>query len=370
MTNPTSLPEDEPRDRVRDDESRTMPATPEPPASAEAETALPWRIEPLPIPLAGNGPEPGEDDHDRSTALDEPSAVRRAIEPAELYSAVEPPRFEIYERPALPERIPNFGHLGILCLLLLFGLLCTGLITRLALAHHLFGVTTVQRAVTNIHYILGSEALLYFITFLACLLIFPLVWHKSFFAGIQWNAATALRLRWRLVSAAGICVLLALLNSVLVPGPSNAPIDKIFRAPGAAWLLFGFGVTIAPFFEEMFFRGFLLPALCTACDWFGEKTRHAPRLPLGENGHPQWTMTAMVTASIATSIPFALLHAEQTGYAIGPFLLLIGVSIVLCAIRLSTHSLAASVLVHASYNFILFSLMLIGTSGFRHLQNM
>jgi membrane protease YdiL (CAAX protease family) len=37
-------------------------------------------------------------------------------------------------------------------------------------------------------------------------------------------------------------------------------------------------------------------------------------------------------------------------------------------VRLATRSLAASVLVHASYNLLLFSLMLLGTSGFRHLD--
>ena len=37
---------------------------------------------------------------------------------------------------------------------------------------------------------------------------------------------------------------------------------------------------------------------------------------------------------------------------------------------METRSLAASVLVHASYNFLLFSLMLLGTSGFRHLDKM
>lgn len=78
----------------------------------------------------------------------------------------------------------------------------------------------------------------------------------------------------------------------------------------------------------------------------------------------------MATGSVATSIPFALLHAQQTGWAVGPLCLLLGVSLVLCTVRLSTRSLASSVLVHASYNFMLFSIMLFGTSGFRHLDKM
>ena len=78
----------------------------------------------------------------------------------------------------------------------------------------------------------------------------------------------------------------------------------------------------------------------------------------------------MVFGSICTSIPFALMHAEQTAWSLGPFLLLVCVSLVLCWARLSTRSLEASVLVHASYNFLLFSLMLLGTSGFKHLDKM
>lgn len=284
----------------------------------------------------------------------------------------EPPMFQSFSAPEVfpQERIPNFGHLCLLGLLATFGLLCSWLLMGVALAHHLFGISTLQKAVQDIHYELGTEGALYLFTFAGCLIIFPMVWHKSYFAGVQWNFATAVRLRWRLLGAAFACFLLALLNGLLVPGPSNTPIDTIFKAPGAAWILFGFGVTFAPFFEEMCFRGFLLPALCTAYDWASEKAHHQPAPPLGENGHPNWSLPAMVAASVATSIPFALLHAEQTGWAIGPFCLLLGVSVVLCAIRLSTRSLASSVLVHASYNFMLFAMMLLGTGGFRHLERM
>jgi len=161
-----------------------------------------------------------------------------------------------------------------------------------------------------------------------------------------------------------------MIDEVLLPGPQNAPIDKLFQTRLAAWLLLGYGVTIAPFFEEMFFRGFLLPALCTAWDWTIEKSTGKPRPPLDANGHPQWSIFAMVIASILTSIPFAFMHAEQIAHAIGPLVLLFGVSLILCAARLATRSLAASVLVHASYNFLLFSLMLLGTGGFQHLEKM
>jgi membrane protease YdiL (CAAX protease family) len=62
------------------------------------------------------------------------------------------------------------------------------------------------------------------------------------------------------------------------------------------------------------------------------------------------------------------MHGEQTGHSLGPLLLLIVVSLILCAVRLKTRSLAASTLLHACYNLLIFSSMLVGTGGFRHLD--
>ncbi len=272
--------------------------------------------------------------------------------------------------PRPPVRIPHFGHVAILMVFTLSGLFAAGILMALTLRFHVFGITSMDNAKTDIHVMLGSEAIVYIIMFGACLIFFPMIWHKGFFQGIQWNIETALRLRKLLFMTAAICFVLALVNGLLLPSPKNAPIDKIFRTPGAAWLLFLFGITFAPFFEEMIFRGFILPAMCTAFDWIHEKTKHAPARPLDEHGHPQWSLAAMVIGSLATSIPFAGMHAAQTGYSLGPFVLLVGVSMVLCWARLSTRSLAASVLVHAWYNFFLFSLMMLGTAGFRHMDKL
>ena len=172
------------------------------------------------------------------------------------------------------------------------------------------------------------------------------------------------------MSVALFCFVVAIVNGMLMPGPTNAPIDQLFHAPGAAWVLFFFGITLAPFFEEMAFRGFLLPAFCTAYDWTIEHITGVPRRPLDAYENPQWSLSAMIIGSVLTSAPFALMHGSQTSWSLGPFLLLIFVSLMLCWVRLSTRSLAASTLVHASYNFMLFSFMLLGTHGFKHLDKM
>jgi hypothetical protein len=291
--------------------------------------------------------------------------------PGELVQG-ERPLFQAFQQPEPPRivRVPHFGHFLLLLAIVGVGFICSGIIIWTALHFHLYGVSTLQGTRTEIHYTLGSEGLGYLFTLAGCVLIFPILWHKSFFTGVHWNGATAARLRWKLVSAAFVCFLLALVNSLVLPGPSNTPIEKAFRQPGAAWLLFVFGVTFAPFFEELFFRGFLLPALCTAYDWTVQKLRHVPMKPLDENANPQWSLAAMIAASICTSLPFAWLHAAQTGYSVGPLLLLVSVSMVLCGVRLWTRSLAASTLVHSSYNFMLFAMMLIASHGFKHMDKM
>jgi membrane protease YdiL (CAAX protease family) len=267
-------------------------------------------------------------------------------------------------------RIPHFGHLVLFGLIAFFGAVCAGGLTALALHLHWFGVYNVKQAKLDIHYALGSEAILYLVTFGICLLIFPLVWRKSFMEGLHWNGAAVLRKYRVLISAAIICFLLAMLSEYVMPGPTNAPIDKMFQIPGAAWFLFAFGITFAPFFEELIFRGFLLPAFCTACDWVAEKVQDKGAPPLYADGHPQWSFGAMVFGSILSSVPFALIHAPQQGYSLGPFVLLLVVSLVLCWARLSTRSLAASVTVHATYNLMIFLLTMITTEGFRNMHKL
>jgi len=187
---------------------------------------------------------------------------------------------------------------------------------------------------------------------------------------VQWNGIKALRLRVQLFFTAFLCFLMAILSGLLIKGPKDAPIDKILHTPGAPWLLFGFGITIAPFFEEMFFRGFFLPALCTACDWVNEKINKTIPPQLDEQGHPRWSQSAMIVSALFTSLAFAAIHLTQTGNSWGSFALLLCVSLVLSTVRLTTRSLAASVLVHAAYNFLLFAIMLAGSAGFRQLDNL
>jgi membrane protease YdiL (CAAX protease family) len=347
----------------------SLPGAPEESPSAQSEdphSSDPLSPENTPAPPAEWTGEPEEDapaQFDESAIIAVPNAVEEIP---------HQPMFADYAAPPAPsqERIPHLGHVALLSLLVFFGLIGTFMLVPLALHFHLFGISSVSQAATDYRYALGSQAIQYFITFAGSLIVFPLIWRKSFFEGIHWHAEAARQRIGRLISVAVLCFFVAIVNGMLMPGPTNAPIDQLFHAPGAAWVLFFFGITLAPFFEEMAFRGFLLPAFCTAYDWTIEQITGMSRRPLDEFDNPQWSLSAMIIASLLTSVPFALMHGSQTSWSLGPFLLLIFVSLMLCWVRLNTRSLAASTVVHATYNFMLFSFMLLGTGGFKHLDKM
>ena len=336
------------------------------PASADTRVEL-TQVLTAPTTIAGApGPSP--------LRTWEPGAPSFPLPPAERVRSEEPqfpiapPDFRLEPEPE--SRIPNFGHLLILTVIALLGFVAAGLAVQFAFRAHLWGVKTIDQAATDVHYTLASMAVLYVVSFSLAFFLFPRLWHKPFFAALQWNARAAFRYRYWLFAAPALCFLLAIVDELVLPGPTNAPIDKMFSNTAAAWLLFAFGVAVAPFFEEMTFRGFLLPALCTAVDWAVSLHTKKPLRPLDPNDHPQWSLAAMIVGSLLTSLPFAAMHADQIANSIGPLILLYCVSLVLCFARLSTRSLAASTLVHASYNLLLFSLMLVGTDGFKHLDKM
>jgi hypothetical protein len=133
-----------------------------------------------------------------------------------------------------------------------------------------------------------------------------------------------------------------------------------------------FGTLLAPVCEELAFRGFLLPSLASAWDWL-RSFRSAPEVGLvisdrGPQDDPRWSIPALLFSCTVTSIAFALVHADQLAHAWAPLAVLFGVSLVLCGVRLWTHSLAASTLIHATYNGTIFTILFFGTGGFRHLD--
>ena len=295
--------------------------------------------------------------------------------PAELIApqtlAESPAPVEVsYYRPLLAQgaRSPNIVDAFLFGILMILGLLITTGFLGVALYFHWFGLRSFAAAQNDTRLALVTQLVIYLVALAGTVPLFRMVWGKGFLEGIHWHAATALGNKGKLVLTAFGCNMIAVVGNYVLPFPEHAPIDKLFGTASDAWTLFAFGVTVAPFFEEMMSRGFLLPAMATAWDWGVERMTGALPRPLDLQGNPVWSKAAMVFAALVVSAPFALMHAAQVGNSWGPVSLLYCVSLILCAVRLWTKSLAASTLVHAAYNFMLFSVMLVETGGFRHLD--
>ena len=164
---------------------------------------------------------------------------------------------------------------------------------------------------------------------------------QEFWEAIRWNWPQA---RWGGFLLLGVVLYFVLIGlGQVLPIPRNLPIDQFFQTARQASIVSIVAVALAPFMEELFFRGILYPVLARKM--------------------------GTVLAILATSALFGLLHGAQLGYS-WAVLIIFFVGIALTTVRALTKSVAASFLVHVGYNGTLSLLLFVATSGFRHLERM
>jgi membrane protease YdiL (CAAX protease family) len=174
-----------------------------------------------------------------------------------------------------------------------------------------------------------------------------LVWvrHRtSLGKAIRWNLPTFHHALMALAGGVGLAFAADALEFLLRNWiPKSLPITEFFKDRPSAFVLAAFGTLVAPLVEELFFRGFLYPALS------------------------RWT--GVVLAVVFTGAAFSMLHGSQLAFAWAPLLVLFTVGAVLTAVRAARKSVAVCVLIHMAYNLTLFTQLYIGTQGFRNLQD-
>ena len=176
------------------------------------------------------------------------------------------------EEPAL-RRIPNFGHTLLFFIVAIVVLLLTSISTfAIAIGTRLMGQETPEQLMREPRLLIPSMAAAYLIAGAIVWAIFTSLWRQPFTQGLRWNFSVVRR-RWVRLLAAGVALSLVVqwLSNYL-PIPKTLPIDDFFRTPADVWLVALFGTFLAPIFEELAFRGFLLPSLASAWDWL-----HRPR---------------------------------------------------------------------------------------------
>jgi len=128
----------------------------------------------------------------------------------------------------------------------------------------------------------------------------------------------------------------------LFPSQENLPIEQLFSSPTSGYLLALFGICVAPFMEELVFRGFFYPVF--------------ERL---------WGFAAAVAS---TALLFTLIHAPQLSGGWTEMAAIYCVGVALSYARGKTGSLLPAYLMHLGYNATLFVSLYLTTDQFRALQ--
>lgn len=207
----------------------------------------------------------------------------------------------------------------------------------------------------NVMFVLPAQLMAYLIVVGFMAFIVAARHSKTLAEAVQWNFPYGRGWLAALGGGAAMGVGSQVASSILSRWiPKTLPIDQYFRDTASAYALAAFGIFIAPLVEELFFRGFVYPALAR---FFNHFLFPAFDVAFGS------ALSIMVTAAA-----FSLLHEGQLAHAWAPLLVLFVVGVALTLVRARTQSVATCVLVHMGYNGALFGMLFYFTDGFRHLE--
>jgi membrane protease YdiL (CAAX protease family) len=203
--------------------------------------------------------------------------------------------------------------------------------------------TPVSALADNTFFGLLVQLVLYGPVLLYIVLLVVMHYQLPFWAGIRWrwpNGGNAVKL---LLSGVLLALLVAA-GSALVPDRRNFPLEKMFSSPAAAYALGAFAVLVAPFMEELIFRGVLFA--------FFER------------------MAGLRWAVALSALLFAALHYSEYQGAWTHLGMILVVGVVFSVARALTGSVAPGFLLHTAYNGTFILALFLGTHHFKNLQTL
>lgn len=182
-------------------------------------------------------------------------------------------------------------------------------------------------------FLIFYQAILDGVIFLFIYFTITLKYNSPFLESIKWKPSQPLRVAP--FFPLGILLALAVMGtSTLFPSPADLPIEKLLKQPHAAFFFAALGIVVAPFVEEVIFRGFIYPVVER---WVG---------PHG--------------AIVATAALFTGVHISQLWGSWPAIALISLVGLTLSIVRARTDSLFPSFVVHLAYNTTITILFIIG----------
>lgn len=171
--------------------------------------------------------------------------------------------------------------------------------------------------------LLPTQLALYAFVYLSLRVVLGMRYRKPVFASLGWR-----RVHFNpLVAGIGGVVLAFVVNfiaSLLHTPKVSSPIDKLTDTPLLLAIFGVIAVTVAPLFEELFFRGFLQPMLSRT---FG-----------------------IASGILLTAILFATPHGPEYSWAWQYIAAIFLVGVVLGVVRARTNSIIPTTIIHGCYN--------------------
>lgn len=193
----------------------------------------------------------------------------------------------------------------------------------------------------NAIFVVAAQLVFYAPVLLYVFLVVVLQYHRSFGVGIRWRSP-GFRHGVRFLLAGMLLAMIVLTGSALLPDRRDFPMEKLFTSPSAIYAVGGLAVLIAPFMEELVFRGVLFS--------FFER------------------LGGFTIAVPGTAVLFAALHYPEYAGAWTHVFMILVVGLVLSVARAMTGSLVPSFLLHTAYNATFIGLLFLGTHGFQNLH--
>jgi membrane protease YdiL (CAAX protease family) len=193
----------------------------------------------------------------------------------------------------------------------------------------------------NAVFAVAAQIVFYGPVLLYVYLLVKVRYRQPFWEGLHWRWPGGRRALRLVLGGIVLAVGLALAAS-LAPEAKSFPLEKLFSSPLSAYVLGAFAVTVAPFMEELIFRGVLFAFF--------------------ERG------LGIRFAVIATALLFAAMHVPEYWGAWTHVAMILVVGLVFSLARGVTGSLTPSVILHAAYNGTLMTGLYLGTRHFHNMQ--
>jgi hypothetical protein len=260
------------------------------------------------------------------------------------------PQFPVPEAVPTPTDAPaprtpwTLRNLLVLIVTSLIALLAANIlvIAGYAALQPIMGWPKISQAVHNNPFLLLALQSVFHALIFLTIYLFIVVNHRlPFWETLMWQTPAAPKALLFFLGGIALAVAIQIMPPLL-PDRDDFPLTRLFTSPQAGYAIAAFAILIAPFMEELIFRGVLFSFF-----------QHL----VGDR-----------FAVLGTAALFAALHVPEYWGAWNHVLLILIVGLVFSAARGAAGSLAPSVILHVAYNASLMTALFIQTRHFRDVQ--